>query len=100
MENYDTLSQAIEALKKQGYTEDFNLKENCIQCIAGAQQLLPHEFEIDKSFRFDVDEDPSDQAVLYAISSANHNMKGLLVNGYGIYSDDASNEMLEKLQSK
>ena len=100
MENYDTLSQAIEALKKQGYTEDFNLKENCIQCIVGAQQLLPHEFEIDKSFRFDVDEDPSDQAVLYAISSANHNMKGLLVNGYGIYSDDASNEMLEKLQSK
>ena len=100
MENYDTLSQAIEALKKQGYTEDFNLKGNCIQCIAGAQQLLPHEFEIDKSFRFDVDEDPSDQAVLYAISSANHNLKGLLVNGYGIYSDDASNEMLEKLQSK
>ncbi len=100
MENYDTLSQAIEALKKQGYTEDFNLKENCLECIAGKQELLPHEFEIDKSFRFDVDEDPSDQSVLYAISSPMHNLKGLLVNGYGIYSEDASNEILKKLQAK
>lgn len=100
MENYDTLTQAIDALKKQGYTEDFNLKENCLECIAGRQELLPHEFEIDKSFRFDVNEDPSDQSVLYAISSVKHNLKGLLVNGYGIYSEDASNEILEKLKSR
>lgn len=100
MENYETLSEAIDALKKQGYTEDFNLKENCLECIAGRQELLPHEFDIDKSFRFDVDEDPSDQSVLYAISSSMHKLKGLLVNGYGIYSEDASNEILEKLRSK
>jgi hypothetical protein len=100
MESYETLSEAIIALKQQGYTEDFNLKENCLECIAGKQELLPHEFNIDKSFRFDVDEDPSDQAVLYAISSEMHNVKGLLVNGYGIYSDDMSNNMLEKLNGK
>ena len=100
MENYETLSEAITALKLQGYTEDFNLKDNCIECIAGKKKLLPHEFEIDKSFRFDVNEDPSDQAVLYAISSAMHHMKGLLVNGYGIYSDSSSNFMLEKLKAK
>jgi hypothetical protein len=100
MESYETLSEAIAALKQQGYTEDFNLKENCLECIAGRQELLPHEFNIDKSFRFDVDENPSDQAMLYAISSEMHNMKGLLVNGYGIYSDDMSNEMLEKLNNK
>jgi hypothetical protein len=99
MESYETLSEAILALKQQGYTEDFNLKENCLECIAGRQELLPHEFNIDKSFRFDVNEDPSDQAVLYAISSKMHSMKGLLVNGYGIYSDDTSNEMLEKLNA-
>ena len=100
MESYETLSEAIEALKQQGYTENFNLKENCLECIAGRQELLPHEFNIDKSFRFDVDEDPSDQAMLYAISSEMHNIKGILVNGYGIYSDDVSNEMLKKLNGK
>ena len=100
MENYETLSEAITALKHQGYTEDFNLKENYLECIAGKKELLPHEFIIDKSFRFDVDENPSDQAVLYAISSPKHNIKGLLVNGYGLYSDDSSNEILKKLQEK
>ena len=100
MESYETLSEAIEALKLQGYTADFNLKENCLECIAGRQELLPHEFDIDKSFRFDVDENPSDQAMLYAISSEMHNIKGLLVNGYGIYSDDISNDMLKKLNGK
>ena len=98
MENYDTLTEGINALKLQDYTQDFNLKENCLECIAGNKNLLPHEFVIDKSFRFDVDENPSDQAVLYAISSSMHNMKGLLVNGYGIYSDAMSNDMLEKLK--
>ncbi len=100
MESYETLSEAITALKQQGYTADFNLTKNCLECIAGKQALLPHEFDIDKSFRFDVDENPSDQAMLYAISSEMHSMKGLLVNGYGIYSDDMSNEMLEKLKHK
>ncbi len=100
MESYETLTEAIAALKTQGYTEDFNLKENCLECIAGRQLLLPQEFVIDKSFRFDVDEDPSDQSVLYAISSEKHSLRGLLVNGYGIYSDDVSNEMLEKLGGK
>ena len=100
MGNYDILSEGINELKKQGYTHDFNLKQNCLECIAGNKKLLPHEFIIDKSFRFDVDEKPSDQAVLYAISSSIHNMKGLLVNGYGIYSDAMSNDMLEKLKAK
>ena len=99
MENYETLSEAITALKAQGYNEDLNLTENCLECISGKHKLLPHEFTVDKCFRFDVDENPSDQAMLYAISSAKHNMKGLLVNGYGLYSDDATNEILKKLKA-
>ena len=97
MESYETLSEAMTALKNQGYTEDLNLESNCLQCINGKKKLLPDEFVIDKSFRFDVDEDPSDQSVLYAISSPKHHLKGLLVNGVGVYSDEITNEMLEKL---
>lgn len=97
MENYETLSEAIDALKQQGYSTDLNLKENCLECTDGKIKLYAEEFTVDKSFRFDVDEDPSDQAVLYAISSAKHGMKGLLVNGYGVYSDDNTNDILKKL---
>jgi hypothetical protein len=98
MESFDTLTAAITALKEQGYTIDFNLDKDQIVCSEGKHKLGCHEFEIDKSFRFDVDEDPSDQAVLYAISSKDHQIKGLLVNGVGIYSDSLTNDMLEKLK--
>jgi hypothetical protein len=64
MENYDTLTEAINALKQQGYTEDFNLKQNCLECRSGHYKVFHDEFKIDKSFRFDENEDPSDQSVL------------------------------------
>lgn len=98
MEAYETLTEGINALRKQGYTEDFNLKHNCITCGKDDYEILHNEFQVDKSFRFDVNEDPSDQAVLYAISSEDHQRKGILVNSYGIYSDPIADEMLNKLK--
>ena len=53
---------------------------------------------IDKYFRFDVSSDASDQSIIYAISSQKHDVKGILINAYGIYSEPLTNEMLKKLQ--
>ncbi len=41
--------------------------------------------------------DPSDEMILYAISSPELNLKGTLVNAYGIYSDAVADEMVRKL---
>ncbi len=98
MESYDTLTEAINALKAQGYTEDFNLKQNCLECSNGDYKLFHDEFHIDKQFRFDDNEDPSDQAVLYAISSDKHNVKGILINSVGIYAEPIISELLKKLK--
>lgn len=98
MQNYSTLVEAIENLKLLGYTEDFNLRQSCLECREGNLKIFNGEFHIDKVFRFDVDTDPSDQAILYAISSDKHGIKGLLVNGYGLYSEDVANEMIEKIK--
>lgn len=35
MEYYDNLIEAINGLKEQGYVEDFNLKQNCLECRNG-----------------------------------------------------------------
>jgi hypothetical protein len=97
MESYTTLVDAINGLKKQGYTEDFNIKENCIDCRDGEYQLSPEDFKVDNVFRFEGESDPDDQTVLYAISSEKYKLKGVLVNGYGIYSDAGANEIIKKL---
>jgi len=67
MESYDTLTEAINALRKEGYVADLNLKQNGIEFQKRIHE--PSEFKIDKIFRFEDNTDPSDQAVLYAISS-------------------------------
>ena len=97
MEQYDTLLQAIEALRKQGYTEDLNLQSNCLDCRDNTIQLHPHDFAIDKVFRFYGPSDVDDESILYAISSEKYDLKGILVNGYGVSSDALTQEMVEKL---
>lgn len=96
-EQYDSLLQAIEALRKQGYTEDLNLQSNCLDCGDNTMQLHPHDFDIDKVFRFYGPSDVDDESILYAISSEKYDLKGVLVNGYGVSSDTLTQEMVAKL---
>lgn len=98
MEHYDTLSEAINALQKEGYTEDFNLNQNCIECRNGEYKIFHDEFQVDKYYRFEGQTDPADESILYAISSEKYRLKGLLVNGYGIHSEPITNEMLHTLR--
>lgn len=98
MENYDTVVEAIDGLRKQGYTEDLNLKQNCIECRNGDYTIFHNEFHIDKFFRFEGNTDSADESVVYAVSSDKYKLKGLLVNGYGISSETLTNEMLDKLR--
>ena len=97
MENFETLTEAISALRSEGYTEDFNLQEKCIACRSGSIQVTPDQFQIDKTFRFEGDTNPDDEMILYAISSDKLKLKGLLVNAYGIYSESMSDELANKL---
>lgn len=98
MKTYETLSEAINDLVKKGYTMNFNLNEDCLFCADNELKIHPEEFEIDEIHRFEGMTDPGDSNILYAISSHNHQLKGLLVNAYGAYSDSFSAKMAEKLK--
>jgi hypothetical protein len=97
MKPYTTLSETMDELRKEGYTEDFNLRQNCLECRNGQFTVFADEFKVDKFFRFEGASDPDDEAILYAISSDNKNLKGLLVNAYGIYSEPLTDEMMARL---
>lgn len=96
--NYGTLSQTLDALKKEGYTLDFNIQDECVVCTSNNTVLQPDDFEIDRIFRYEGASDPDDASILYAISSKKFDVKGTLVNGYGIYSDPFSDALMAKLQ--
>lgn len=96
--DFDTLSEAMNVLREEGYSEDFNLKQNCLECRNGAFKIFHDEFEVDEYHRFEGMSDPGDASILYAISSDKYDLKGQLVNGYGIYSEDLTDDMLNKLK--
>ncbi|MBW8243676.1 phosphoribosylpyrophosphate synthetase [Muricauda oceani] len=96
--DFDTLSQAMNVLRDEGYVEDFNLKQNCLECRNGEYKVFHDEFKVDEYYRFEGMSDPGDSSVLYAISSDKYKLKGQLVNGYGIYSESITDEMLNKLK--
>lgn len=99
MENYNTLLEALDGLKAQGYTEDFNLKNNCLECGSGTYQLLHDEFQVDQVYRFESNSsDPDEESVLYAISADKHELKGTLISSFGIYADPIAEEMIAKLK--
>lgn len=92
--HYDTVSTAINALRTQGYTLDFNLKDNSLLYPEGV--LKAGDFTIVDVYRYEGNSDPADEAAVYAIESYN-GIKGILVTGYGISSDFASEEILKNL---
>jgi hypothetical protein len=100
MKPYNTLTETLNELRKEGYVEDFNLQQNCLECRNGQFKVFSDEFVVDKYYRFEGESNPSDSAILYAISSDRHQLKGILVNAYGIYSDPITDEMLQKLEMK
>lgn len=100
MNTMTTLSEITNLLKERGYDIDFNLKENCLECSGNFLQLFPGDFIVDKHYRFEGLSDPADEAIVYAISSQKYNLKGVLVNGYGISSDKIADEMIKALDEK
>lgn len=100
MEPMKTVSEVINDLQKEGYTIDFNLKENCPECHGNYLRLHPEDFIIDKHYRFEGISDPEDEAVVYAISSLKQNLKGVLVNGYGISSDPLTEDTVRAIKQK
>ncbi len=100
MEEMTTVTEVINHLRNTGYQEDFNLQQNCLQCRNGHYSVFHNEFVIDKVYRFEGPSDPADEATVYAISSPKYDIKGILVNGAGIYTDALTDEMLQSLQMK
>ncbi|NEN25448.1 phosphoribosylpyrophosphate synthetase [Cryomorpha ignava] len=96
---FDTSSQAINDLVKRGYTANLSLsaEKDCLICHSPTMELSPDDFEIDEVYRFDGMTNPSDESIVYGISSKKHEIKGVIVNSYGVYADRAKSQIVKKL---
>lgn len=95
--SYNTLSEAINDLQKNGYDIDFNLTEDQLESKALKQKWKPEELTVVKFYRFEGDSNPSDNSILYLIETKD-GKKGMLVDSYGAQRSAISSEMIQKLK--
>ena len=69
MYSYGTVIDAIADLRERGYSEDFNLADNCLICRG--EKYNPEDFEITEVYRFEGDSDPDEESVVYGVESKN-----------------------------
>ena len=96
MKIFETLSEAMADLAKRGYTNDFNLHPEWIECPPLNLRFGPTDFHVDEVHRFEGMNDPDDSSILFAIRST-AGVKGLLVDAYGAYANSLSSEMVKRL---
>ena len=97
MQEYDTVTEALNDLKSRGYEYDFNLRQNQLYCDALQRQYAPGQLQIKETYRFEGESDPEGEAVIFAIV-ANDGVKGTFVNAYGAYADSESEDLLQLMK--
>src|SRR5262245_28822750 len=89
MENFKSLTDAVDDLRNRGYKTDFSLENFCLYCGDLDMRLNPEEFKVDEEYRFGGNVAHEGDAVVVAITSSN-GIKGILVDSYGSYYENTN----------
>lgn len=92
------IAKTIKDLQARGYSENFVPSYDHFVYGSEKNELHPHDIFFDEVIRFEDLSAPEGQAILYAISSPTKNVKGIYVESYGLYHDDLSSSMIERMK--
>lgn len=92
-----TLVEVLAILKERGYTADFNLLEENNSYVNGGEKVDLKDIVIDRIYRFTGLSDLDDESILYAMRNVKDGVKGVFVNGYGVYSDAGANTIINSI---
>lgn len=86
-DNMTTLSQVMAKMAKRGITKEYRMNEQCEMKFDNSEKnYRPEELTIVKSYRFEGDSNPDDNAVLYIVSDQEKNI-GMILDSYGANSN-------------
>lgn len=94
MRNYETVVEAINDLINRGYSVNLNVAFDSTLCV-GHNCLNPDEFTIVETYRFEGDSNPSDEEIVFALSSNDSKKKGIFTGAFGTYATNDSRNILK-----
>ncbi len=100
MEEYITLMDAVSVLAERGYIIDFNIVETTLTGFRQFSSLTipPDDFKIDKIYKCTDEDELTNTAFVFAISSKRYKLKGILINSVnGSDKDERLNDVIKKI---
>lgn len=79
-----TLSEVLNRLEERGQANEFRITINGLT-LDESRFFQPSELKIIKTYRFEGDSNPDDEAILYLIETTDRTI-GFIVDAYGVYS--------------
>lgn len=87
-EDMDTLSTVLEHLKQKHQYNEFTIGDRGLVLLSG-RSYKEHEVKMIKTYRFEGDSDPSEEAIIYVIETIDGSI-GYSIDTYGVYSNHAN----------
>jgi cytolysin (calcineurin-like family phosphatase) len=94
---YSTLSEAIEDLKKKGYTTNFKVNENGLLEENREKTFDASGVKLVEFHRFEGMTDPGDSSIVYAVETSS-GLKGTIVDSFGADASETTSEFMKKIK--
>jgi hypothetical protein len=96
---YKTMTEAIQDLKRRGFTSNFEFLNNAIRAVDSGKTFKADDLTIVEHHRFEGASDPDDMSVVYAIE-ASDGTRGILVDAFGVYANPDLGAFLKNVKMR
>ncbi|MBL0341370.1 MAG: hypothetical protein IPP71_10760 [Bacteroidetes bacterium] len=95
--NMNTMTDLTNSLVKKGYDENFQVNTEGLKSLSDDQIYQPSDVSIPNFYRFEGQNDPSDNAIVYVIET-NDGKSGMLIDAYGVSASSKIGEFIKAVE--
>ncbi len=94
---YNTLSEAVELLKKRGFSHNFRVNDQGELIESGEENFEPSKVKLVEFHRFEGTSDPGDMSIVYALET-DSGIKGTVVDSFGVDGSETISTFMNKVE--
>ena len=98
MDAPDTVTDAVALLEAEGYLGEFTVTPDAVVCPACTRAHASAELVVERTFRFEGDTDPGDEAIVLGVACPACGVRGIVVSAYGPDADPHLLALIERLE--
>jgi hypothetical protein len=95
-----TVTEAVNLLRAEGYTDDVDLQGSSVWCASTGTSCDLAEIAVDHTFRFEGESDPADEAIVLGLRFPGSDVRVILVSAFGPDAEPEVAEFFAKLRAE